>query len=713
MTARHGNAKYGVTILSTQNETKAQSKAPVSSHPLFPAIVALWFGALFGLGSLAVRASLIESLVISSHIDVLVPMAAPPLGMTARILLALFMAMIGIAAGAAIARRIARPKPVARNRRRTAGSVSDSEARKADFAREARAQQVERQMASDKVDAVRRRALANDEAHNASSHHDGAPLPGSAPQILDVTQFDLAAPGSFEADLAKEVVAEVPLDLTGFAAPHAEFQEAELAEQPAIEQPTIDLANIDPPVPVLESYGDDTDSFRAKFANEKKPVEWTPEPPPSCAESFEATNLVDDAAEFVFEPADSAGLRSFDPLPLTAADQPQGHADFALLGSDLAAPSPGADMVAASPEGSAGPDVAAAVPVPELRRFDGPAGTPMATPISSLADLAVTFADDLSRASEASEASEATGPAATREAESARVLPQSSAAQRIASAELAELSPVELVERFALALKQRRHTGAFPAGLLETAAAFDLPVGPQPSQVPEVLAAMAPLAEPVVASEPEAPEAPQAIVAARPLFAATASCSSEIDDALVTAVRMPLALPEAMRPIEFGQHEEHDDLPDYAPPRSFAMPRPAEVPAEPEAEADVNEEGYSSLLALTRTAPLRQTFVRIEEPASEFAQVEPVVIFPGQATRPGTRFARPSEDANPAEPLAAAPQSPVELPHAAAPGLRRFDAPTAGEPAAAAGTSGVQDPAEAERALRSALATLQRMSGAA
>jgi hypothetical protein len=45
--------------------------------------------------------------------------------------------------------------------------------------------------------------------------------------------------------------------------------------------------------------------------------------------------------------------------------------------------------------------------------------------------------------------------------------------------------------------------------------------------------------------------------------------------------------------------------------------------------------------------------------------------------------------------------------------LRRFDAPTAAAPATAAGTNAVQDPAETERALRSALATLQRMSGAA
>ena len=220
---------------------------------------------------------------------------------------------------------------------------------------------------------------------------------------------------------------------------------------------------------------------------------------------------------------------------------------------------------------------------------------------------------------------------------------------------------------------------------------------------------MRPLAGPVVASAAEAPEAPEEIVASQPLCAAPYPASSEIDDAPVAAVRVPPALPVAMRPIEFGHLEEHDDLLDYAPPRSFAMPRPAEL----EAEADVNEDGYSSLLSLTRTAPLRQTFVRIEEPSGELAQIEPVVIFPGQATRPGTRFARPTENANPAEPQAAAPQSPAELPQAGAPGLRRFDAPSVGASAGATGTAGEQDPAEAERGLRSALATLQRMSGAA
>ena len=713
----------GFTILSTQNSTKVNSKAPVSSHPLFPAIVALWFGALFGLGSLAVRASLIESLVVSSHLDVIVPMAAPPLGMTARILLALFMAILGIAAGAVIARRIARPKPVSPNRRRTAASVN--EGRKAEFVREVQAQQVEQQIAADKADAVRRRALASEEAYDSRPHRDEMPLPGSAPQILDVTQFDLAAPGSFEADLAKEAVTDAPLDLTGFAAP--QVVELDLADQAEIE-----LANIEPPEPSAESYGDDTDSLRAKFANVTKPVEWSPEAPPSYAETSETIDLVDDA-EFDAESADSAALRRFDTVPQEAEAHPQSASDFT-------APSSVSDFVAACPEVPAETDAAAAADLPALRQFDGPAGASLSGLVNSPVAFAESFADNQTCTSEAAE------PAATSAAELPSVLHVSNAAERIASAELAELSPIELVERFALALKQRRHMGAFPAGLLATAAAFDLPVGPQPSQVPEVLAAMAPFGEAVVTPEPEAvaapdPEvsrAPEVPVGETPLFAADLSDSTEADDAPVAAMRIPLALPVAMRPIEFGQHEEHDDLPGYVPPRSIAMPRPVEAPAdaglsadnvladdvqpevaphaesaaqsptEPEAEADVSEEAYSSLLALTRTAPLRQTFVRIEEPTGEFAQVEPVVIFPGQATRPGTRFARPSDTADAAEPADAVPPSSAEVPHSGAPGLRRFDVPTG---VAAAG--GVRDPAESERALRSALATLQRMSGAA
>ena len=81
---------------------------PITRHPLFPAIVALWFAALLGLGSFALRTALIERLIVAAHVDTLVTAAAPPLGVTARLLLALALGMIGGLVGFVLARRIGR-----------------------------------------------------------------------------------------------------------------------------------------------------------------------------------------------------------------------------------------------------------------------------------------------------------------------------------------------------------------------------------------------------------------------------------------------------------------------------------------------------------------------------------------------------------------------------------------------------------------------------
>jgi hypothetical protein len=90
-----------------------------------------------------------------------------------------------------------------------------------------------------------------------------------------------------------------------------------------------------------------------------------------------------------------------------------------------------------------------------------------------------------------------------------------------------------------------------------------------------------------------------------------------------------------------------------------------------------------------------------------------VVIFPGQDAPLGTRFAKPAEVAAPAvEESAPVPEEFVPSDGSVAP-LRRFDAPGAVTAPTAINPAATQDPAEAERALRSALATLQRMSGAA
>ena len=86
---------------------KQAAKPPVSAHPAFPVIVALWFCALFGIGSMVLPAALLEKVVASTGISAVIPAAAPPLGATARILIALAAAGIGVVAGLFVARKVA------------------------------------------------------------------------------------------------------------------------------------------------------------------------------------------------------------------------------------------------------------------------------------------------------------------------------------------------------------------------------------------------------------------------------------------------------------------------------------------------------------------------------------------------------------------------------------------------------------------------------
>ena len=98
---------------------KPAAKAPLAAHPAFPFIVALWFAALLGLGSLVVPVPVIERIVVATGIAGIVPAATPPLGFTARALMALAFTFGGAMAGLLIARQVAKANnaaPVTRMR---------------------------------------------------------------------------------------------------------------------------------------------------------------------------------------------------------------------------------------------------------------------------------------------------------------------------------------------------------------------------------------------------------------------------------------------------------------------------------------------------------------------------------------------------------------------------------------------------------------------
>jgi hypothetical protein len=278
---------------------------------------------------------------------------------------------------------------------------------------------------------------------------------------------------------------------------------------------------------------------------------------------------------------------------------------------------------------------------------------------------------------------------------------------RIADAELDTLSPVELVERLAISIQQRRK-----ARLAASTAAAATAV------------ASAVTAEPVEAERAEDARSfsAEALPEAAPIPVAYAPPPAPEPGPEAAASPAAPFIPAALRPLSLDPVDDSDDLDLGAiPPRHIALaPSQPLFAAEPETagfadpepvapelgESDsIPEEAYSSLLDLGRPADPRPGFVRIDEPEAELSTPEPVVVFPGQTIQPAAGV------------TAAAFAAPA--PHAAngmESGARRFDAPglASGAPASfSAAAPAQQDPAETEQALRNALANLQRMSGAA
>lgn len=626
--------------MAKQTQRQAPKGKPITANPLFPAVVALWFGALFGLSSVAVRVSVIETLVMKTGIDLVVLAAAPPLGITARILVALLMAALGALIGAMLGRRLARPKVEARERKRSAktnepeqarvrarDSHPDAPVRKPISAHEEFGEEPvhAEAPAAPGILANRRRSLTAEPEPAAFVPQEVAPLPGGEPQILDLAGAEVVQPVAS----APLPAAPQPTDLNAY-----ETDDSAPAESPA--------SGWAAPAETVEAS---PQSATLEDASAERQVFHPAPPEPAAAPPVEAEHPL-------------AGRQVFGMAPV-APQPPEDRQIFAA-----ADPAPADDVVEAARVQTSVFDTP---PAPSL--FGGRADPAPAPIASEPADAPLPVA-----------APAATAPAAP--------LP-----------DLSGLGMTDLAERLKESMARRRAARAS---------------APQPSHA--TIAAAAPVSAPLprLSAEPQ-----QEAVAAAP------AATTDPAPAIPVAVPASPDLPAALRPLsldDLADYEDDDALASLLQPRHIAMPpaaaptfaAPAPAPdfAAPAAEADDDDadepEGdYASLL---NVAPLAQrpSFVRIEEPQGDADTIEPVVIFPGQ----GPRVPLSSLTADAADAVA-----PVTSPTAEEPApFRRFDAPASagqGQPIAANVVAPAIDPDEAERSLRSALANLQRISGAA
>lgn len=175
--------------MAAQRNAKPAAQAPVSAHPLFPAIVALWFAALLGVGSMLLPQALFDQIGAST--------GTAAAGFGFRIGFGLVAGLAGAVIGVLLARKVAAGHTPQKPRQRTPAAHSpQTGARKPISAME--------ELGSDRLDepvddpepviasepmSGRRRALTVTDESEPSEYLMRAPLPGSE-EVLDLIGAD-------------------------------------------------------------------------------------------------------------------------------------------------------------------------------------------------------------------------------------------------------------------------------------------------------------------------------------------------------------------------------------------------------------------------------------------------------------------------------------------------------------------------------------------
>lgn len=640
-------------IVGTQRNAKPAAQAPVSAHPLFPAIVALWFAALLGIGSMVLPQALFDRIGVATGMG--------ELGFTFRLGFGLVAGLVGAAIGILLARKVAAGQASAKGRKR----APEAPARKSAAKKPISAME---ELGSDGLDEPlaqtparpghepingRRRPLMVTDESEPSDYMMHVPLPGSD-GVLDLigaedfAEEDALELGHFDQHREDE---ETMTSFTGSPAPArpgSSLFGTDPFGEPESDEP------LTPPLPAAPSAGEGI--FRA------------PEPA-----MYSAPNA--SAAPFA-PPAPAAGPREGTAAPTM----------------------PFAPPVAADPFTAATPAHAQSAPfAPPAQPAPQPFGaTAFSMPIPAPAEPEPIVAT----------AAPVQPPAAPQ-----AVFPGPIATPAATTADLTGLDTVALVERFARALREAGGATAMPQPVMPftapvaaaPAAPFTMPFAAPEAQtrVAETAAEASVPANPSPTVEPS-PFGAQALPAAlAPLSFDDADDHDEHDRgfslpfarqekpfAMPTepAVQQP-PMPQAVAPSPFA--------PTPFAPTPFAMPQAvSEQAPEPESEQEAeNEDSFGSLLAMKAGFAPSREFVRIEDDEQTEGTIEPVVVFPGTAQQGRAAPAPDGPTRDPGE------NAPFARPPFAPPVAQRSSQPA--------------DPNATEAALRDALARLQQMSGAA
>jgi len=195
------------------------TKSPLTSHPAFPLVVAIWFGVLLGLGSLILPSSLYASLFEATGIASLFSPLAPPIDFATRGLIAVIAAIAGAAGGYYLARRVIEAAAAS-----TPGARLPSTPRRKPI----NAHEELGEEGFDGNGLGRKRPLSIRDIPAAQPLVDMVPLPGTAHDDHDLNIFG----GDFlRSDLADDAAVEAPAPAQ--APSFARWEEAEHEAQAA------------------------------------------------------------------------------------------------------------------------------------------------------------------------------------------------------------------------------------------------------------------------------------------------------------------------------------------------------------------------------------------------------------------------------------------------------------------------------------------------